>query len=61
MLTKDFFEAEFYKFVVKLNRILLSEDKEIINFSFHKSGFVDVSIFDKKNFSSEKYSFSVEK
>jgi ribosomal protein L5 len=61
MLTEEFFEAEFYKFLTKFNRALMREEKELLHFSFQKSGFVNVGVWDKKNFSGTSYSFNIEK
>jgi hypothetical protein len=61
MPTEEFFKAEFHKFIVKLNRMLAMEEKELLHFSFQKPGFVDVAFWDKKTFSSDSYEINIEK
>lgn len=46
---ESFFNAEFFKFVNKLNRFLAVSELSIINFKYEKSGFVEISIWDEKN------------
>jgi hypothetical protein len=58
-IDESFFNAEFYKFVGKLNRMLSVGEKEILHFSFNRSGFVDIGCWDKKNLKSEFFSLNV--
>jgi hypothetical protein len=50
---EDFFNAEFYKFLNKLNRFLEEEQKQIIFFNYEKSGFVRIGLWNNKNLSGE--------
>jgi hypothetical protein len=61
MPTEEFFEAEFHKFIIKLNRILAMEEKELLHFSFQEPGFVDVAFWDKKTSSPDSYFLNIEK
>jgi hypothetical protein len=48
-IDEDFINAEFFKFVGKINRFLKVSDKKLLYFNYEKSGFVEVGIWDEKN------------
>jgi hypothetical protein len=46
---EEFINAEFFKFVNKLNRFLKSEGKRLIYFNFSNDGIVKVGIWNDEN------------
>jgi len=46
-IDEDFLNAEFFKFVNKLNRFLKSEHQELLYFKYEKSGFVEIGIWNE--------------
>lgn len=60
-IDEDFFNAEFYKFLGKINRMLAVSDKEVLHFSYSKPGFVEIAIWDSKANKADNFFVNISK